>query len=312
MRSVNIDNKTRTEGKRGLKSPKIIIAATTVVILWASAFVAVQAALADISPGQLALARYIVASISFLGIILVRKPPAPKPRDLVRLAVAGGVGISLYNLSLNYGQTTVKAGVASMLVNTVPIWTCLLSSIFLKERISRVGWTGTTIAFAGVSMIGLHRSGWTGFETGTLYILAAAVSQSLFFVIVKPLLERFHPIDVTAYVVWFGCLFLLPFSSGLSDNIKQSSFATQLLIVFLGVGPTTLAYVAWSYVLAAQPAGSASNVLFLVPVAAIILGWLILNDLPSTVSILGGVIAIFGILLGKGAFSFSRQPHFKR
>ncbi len=302
---MNVEHR-QAKRQRGLKSPKVIIAATTVVVLWASAFVAVQVALTEVSPGQLALARYVVASISFLVILLMRQPSIPKPRDLIRLAVAGGIGISIYNLSLNYGQTTVNAGVASMLVNTVPIWTCLLSSVFLKERIGWVGWTGTTIAFVGVSIIGLHRSGWTGVDSGTLYILAAAVSQSLFFVIVKPLLNRFHPIDATAYVVWFGCLFLVPFSSGLSATIIQSSFATQLLIVFLGIGPTTIAYVAWSYVLAMQPAGSASNALFLVPVVAIGLGWLILDDLPSIVSIFGGAIAIFGVLLGKGALLRSR------
>ena len=73
---------------------------------------------------------------------------------------------------------------------------------------------------------------------------------------------------------------------------------------------TALAYVAWSYVLAALPAGKASNSLFLVPVVALILGWLVLGEIPAAVALIGGAITIFGLLIRGGVFE--RLPHHVR
>ncbi len=281
----------------------VIAAAAFVVLLWASAFVAVKLALTDVTPGQLALARYLVASLAFALLLLVRRPVVPRVQDLFRLALVGGVGISLYNLALNTGQQTVGAGVASLLVNTVPIWTSLLSVVLLRERIGWAGWLGTAVSFVGVAIIGLQKSRWGGFELGVLMIIGAALSQALYFVIARPLLQRYHPIDLTSYAVWFGCLFLVPFHTGLWDAVKHSSSTTVGAIVFLGVGPAALAYLAWSYVLAALPAGKASQALFLVPVAAIALGWMVLGEVPGIVVLLGGGLSIFGVMLAKGVFT---------
>lgn len=306
-------NPSGTQPPAGRASPKAIAAATAVVLLWASAFVAVKVALDEFSPGQLALSRFVVASFVFLVIAVFRaafgaRLSIPPPADLLRLALAGLIGISVYNLALNTGQQTVSAGVASLLVNTVPIWASLFSVVLLGERIGRRGWLGTVVSFAGVAVIGLHKAGWTGFQTGTLLVLAAAVSQALYFVIVRPLLKRYHPLDLTSYVVWFGCLFLVPFQSGLVEALQQGSARTLVAIVFLGVGPAALAYVAWSYVLAELDPGKASNVLFLVPVAALALGWLVLREVPSLVALLGGATAICGVLLSKGLFKRPVAP----
>ncbi|MCP3996861.1 MAG: EamA family transporter [bacterium] len=278
------------------------MAALAVVILWASGFVALKAALEEISPTRLALARYSVAAIVFGALSIVRRVRIPRGYDMLRTMLAGAIGISLYNLLLNFGQQTVTAGIASILVNTVPILTSLFSMALLGERISRAGWSGTLLSFTGVAIIGLQKSGWTGFETGTLCVLGAAVSQAVYIVMVKPMLKRHHPIDLTSVATWFGCLFLIPFGSGLGEALPDASFRTLGAIVFLGIGPAALAYVAWSYVLVRTPAGKASNVLFLVPLVACGLGWWVLGEVPSPVALGGGALALLGVLVTRGVF----------
>ncbi|MCH9650602.1 MAG: EamA family transporter [Deltaproteobacteria bacterium] len=292
--------------------PGIIGAAAAVVFIWGASYVALKIALEDLSPGHLALARYLVATIVFLALLAVRRISIPTPRDLFRLALSGAIGIAFYSLILNAGQMTVSAGIASMLVNTVPIWTSLLSVALLGERIGAAGWSGTVLSFTGVALIGFHRSGWSGFEMGTLLIVTAAISQAVYFILAKPLLERHHPIDVTAYGVWFGTLFLLPFGRGLGQALEQASLATLGSVLFLGIGTGALAYIAWFYVLAQLPAGQASNILFLVPVAAIFLGWLILGETLSFIALLGGSLAIAGVLVSKRDQNQQEAPNQER
>ncbi len=276
-------------------------AAATVVVLWGSAFVAVGLALEDLSPGHLALARYLVAALVLLVLTSPKRASRPPVRDLLRFAFAGAVGISLYNLALNSGQESVSPGVASLIVNTVPIWTSLFSIALFGERLTARHWVGTLLAFSGVSILGLQQGGSSGFESGALLILGAALAQAIYFVSVKPLLARYRPVEVTAWTVWFGCLFLTPFLGGLGESLQRSSPTTLAALLFLGVGPAALAYLAWAHVLAELPAGTASNVLFLVPVVAMCLGWLVLEDVPSRTALAGGLLSAVGVILGRTA-----------
>lgn len=276
-------------------SPGTSLAAAAVIVLWAAAFVGVKVALVDLAPGQLALARYAVAALVFAVLLFARRCVVPPLGDALRMAAGGAIGIALYNFTLNSGQQTVSAGVASLLVNTVPIWTSVLSVAALHERIGKGEWVGAFVSFGGVALISLEHGGWTGLGPGTLLVLAAALSQAAYFVIIKPLLERYHPIDLTSYAVWFGFLFLLPFHDGIVESLRTSSPTTKVAVVFLGVGPAALAYLAWSYVLKQRPAGSAANLLYLVPVVALGLGWAVLDESPSAVALLGGSIALLGV-----------------
>ena len=274
-------------------------AAALVIVLWASSFVAVKLALTDLDPGPLALTRYGVAALVFLGLHCFRRCKLPSLPDCLRLALSGALGIALYNYALNRGQLTVSAGVASLIVNTVPLWTALLSALFLRESISPMGWLGALISFSGVALICWSRAGLTGFDSGISLILLAALSQAAYFILIKPLLQRYTALDLTSYVVWFGFLFLLPFGAGLAEDLQASSMLTLGAVLFLGIGPAALAYLAWSYVLSTMPAGRASNLLFLVPVVAIALGWIVLGETPPPIAVLGGAVAIGGVLLSR-------------
>jgi len=148
-------------------------------------------------------------------------------------------------------------------------------------------------------MISLQHGGWNGFEAGTLFILGAAICQALYFIIIKPLLTRYHPLDVTSYVIWFGLLFLLPFHDGIIERLHESSREVRAAVVFLGVGPAALAYIAWSYVLQNMAAGRAASLLYFIPVVAIILAWVVLGEWPALMAILGGALAIGGVILSR-------------
>ena len=110
---------------------RTLAALAVALVLWASAFAAIRAALVSYGPGELALLGFLTASI-VLGIYAaISRMSLPKLRDLPIIALLGILGITGYHLSLNVGEMTVTAGSASMLIaviwlGEIPTWLSLL------------------------------------------------------------------------------------------------------------------------------------------------------------------------------------------
>ena len=280
---------------------RVTLAALLVVVLWASAFPAVKIALEGFTPGGLALARYGVASLLFLALAAIRPPTRPSLAELVRLALCGGCGIALYNFALNTGQQTVSPGATSLVVNTVPIWTSLLAVPLLAERPAASQWLGSALARTGVAVLTFEGGGTAGSVAvvGVGWIMVAAIAQALYFVVAKPLLEKRSAFEVTAWAVWLGTLFLLPWTAELTASASTAGSRAWLAVLFLGIGPAALAYAAWSFVLANSPAGKAALWLFLVPAVAVVLSWRVFGDSPTPWLLAGGACCLGGVAIGR-------------
>lgn len=266
------------------------------VLFWASAFPAIRAALAAFGPAEVAALRFAVASLA-LGLYLAwARPALPSLADLPRILAAGGLGIAAYNLLLNTGSRVVDAGTASFVVNTAPVFTALLGAALLGERLRPLGWFGIGLSFAGVALIAVGR-GDMGFGTGALLVLAAAVCQASQFVLQKPLLARCGALPVTACLLWAGTAMLLPFLPGALGAAAQAPAHALGAVLFLGLGPAALAYVAWSYALARLPVSRAASFLYLVPPVATLIAWVWLGEAPGWGALLGGAVALAGVVL---------------
>jgi drug/metabolite transporter (DMT)-like permease len=273
------------------------VAAAVTVMLWASAFPGIRAGLVGYRPTQLAVLRYLVASILLLLVAPLAHVRVPLIRDIPTLAVLGGVGITAYNLALNYGETRVPAGAASFLGNTVPIFTAVLASFFLHERLRSLGWMGLLVSFTGSAVIAFGSGGGYGFNPWTALVLAAAIFQAIFFVLQKPLLRSYRPMELTAYAIWSGTIFNLAFLPGLKDAVIRSPQSATLAAVYLGVFPASIAYLAWAFVLSRRSAQEAGSFLYLVPVVSVIIAWVWLGEKPSALTLIGGALTLGGVVL---------------
>ncbi|OGR88855.1 MAG: hypothetical protein A2992_09255 [Elusimicrobia bacterium RIFCSPLOWO2_01_FULL_59_12] len=268
------------------------------LLLWSSAFPGVRAALAGgYPPAHLVLLRFLIASAVFLGLALGGKISRPRNKDLAAISITGFLAITVYQLALNYGEITVTAGVASMLINTAPIWTALMARSFLNEHLTARQWTGIGIGFVGVFLIGWGLGGAEMIGQGALLVLLASFAHSAAFMFQKPLLKRYKPLEFAAYELWAGTLFLLPFSRGLASTIRDVTPAATASVIYLGVGPAALAYSGWSWMLARLPASRAASFLYFIPACSIVIAWLWLGEVPPALSVLGGLVAISGVIL---------------
>jgi drug/metabolite transporter (DMT)-like permease len=276
---------------------RVAAALAVTVVFWASAFAGIRAGLEAYGPGQVALFRFLVASVALAGFAAVVRMRMPERRDLPAILLAGFLAFTFYHAALNYGEVTVSAGAASVLINTVPIFTALLAANFLGERLRPVGWVGMGVSFAGAALISLGEGEGLRLDSRALPIVLAAVSSSIYFVFQKPYLSRYGALAFTTYAVWAGSLLALPFLPGLVSQVPSAPLGTTLAMVYLGVFPTAIAYVTYAYAFSRMAASRAVSFLYLIPVLAYLIAWLWLAEVPTLLSVVGSVVTLAGVVI---------------
>ena len=268
--------------------------------LWASAFVGIRSAARELSPGALALGRLSIASIALGLIVLARREALPSRRDLAAIAFVGVFWFGLYNLALIEAEQRVDAGTAAMLVNVGPILIAVLAGLILREGFPARLFAGCAVALAGVVVIATATSN-EGFAAswGALLCLAAAVFYAVGVVAQKPVLTRVSALQVTWLACTFGAIVCLPFAFSLGKQLQHASGSAIGWMVYLAIAPMALGFLTWGYALARTTAGRMGSMTYLVPPIAVILGWLLLGEVPPALAIAGGAVCLAGVFVAQ-------------
>ena len=280
-----------------LSDARVLLALGATVFFWASAYAGIRDALQAFGPGQVALARLLVAAVVLALYAVATRMRMPEIRDLPVVLLAGLLAFAVYHVALNYGEITVSAGAAGVLIATAPVFTALLAATFLGERIGPMGWAGMAVSFAGAALISVDEGGGLALDPGAFLILLSAVCVSVYFVFQRPYLAKYGALAFTTYAIWAGTVCMLPYLPGLFSQSLTAPIGTSLVLVYLGLFPTALGYVTYAYAMSRMNASAAVSFLYLIPVLAYLIGWAWLGEAPTSLSVLGGLLALAGVVL---------------
>lgn len=276
-------------------------AAGVTVVLWASAFVAIRHLAGTFNPGALAFGRLTVGALC-LGVLALRHPlPRPTRRQWLGIVIVGALWYATYHVALNAGEHHVDAGTASLLILTAPVFVGVLAAIFLGERMTTTIGVGLALALAGVALIGFSGNGGGDDQhlLGSALCLVSALAAAISMVVQKKMLVGFRAVQLTWLTVSVGAVICLPFVGQFASNVQHASASSIAWLVFLGVGPTAIAYTTYGYALSQMTATQTGILTYLIPPITIVLGLVFLGEAPPALAYLGGAVTLVGVVVAR-------------
>ncbi len=297
----------------------------TLSVLWGGSFFFVELVVHELPPLTIVALRVALAAVALWTYALAIGLRMPRRAKLWLAFLAMGLLNNVVPFTLIvWGQTHIASGLAAILNATTPLFTVVVAGAFLAdERPTPVKFIGVAIGLFGVVlMIGPKALGGLGTDVlAQLAILGAALSYAFAGVFGR----RFKamgvsPIITAAGQVTASSAVLVPVALVFESQANLLDLGTipWTAIISLAVLSTAVAYVLYFRLLASAGATNLLLVTFLIPVSAILLGSLVLNESLETIHFIGmaliglGLVAIDGRLLksltaGLGAASSTRR-----
>lgn len=273
------------------------IYALVTIILWALSHIWIRIALEHFSVFSLGFLRYLSASISLIAVLLLYKIPLPKKKDLPWFILSGATGFFLYMIFYNMGAKTTTVATSGVILSSAPVFTVLFSVVFLKEKISLRQWLAIAIEFIGIIVITAHGTIFS-VNIGILWLLAAALSLSIYNLTQRKLTKTYTALQSTTYSIFVGTILLSVSAKQSFIELKTASMNHLSSTLLLGIFASCIAYIAWSKAFEkAQKTAQVSNYMFFMPLMTGILGFLFFGEIPTCLTWIGGALIIFGSYL---------------
>jgi drug/metabolite transporter (DMT)-like permease len=223
-------------------------------------------------------------------------------QDIPRLLLCAVVGIAVNQLLFFKGLSMSTPIHSAIIVTTNPIAVLIFASLLIKETITFQKISGIVLgAIGAITLIvfGKEVSQGTNTFTGDVYICLNSLSYSIFIVIVKPLMTRYHPITVTKWVFLFGMAMVLPFGYSEFMEISWKTLPTSILaeILYVVIGATFFGYLLNILALKILNASIVSIYIYIQPILAVVIAIGFGKDTLTIVSIIASILIFSGVYL---------------
>ncbi|MBT3226755.1 MAG: EamA family transporter [Deltaproteobacteria bacterium] len=274
-------------------------------IFWGGTFIAGRIVSREMDPYSAAFIRFLIASVFLLGTIRFHQGYLPplKKNQIIPVVLLGMTGIFSYNILFFKGLHTVHAGRAALIIALNPIFISLCSSIFFKERLTIFRAAGILISFLGAAIVitygNLGNMINMPISRGDFFIFGCVGSWVAYSLIGKVVMTGISPLVSVGYSSAIGTLALLVPAAmkGVFPQMMSLSLIEWSSLFYLGFFGTVLGFF-WYYdgINRIGPM-KASVFINFVPVSAILLAYLILDESVTWSLVSGAMLVMSGVLL---------------
>jgi drug/metabolite transporter (DMT)-like permease len=271
-------------------------------LIWGSAFLWIKLADRGFSPVEVTLARLALGAAVLFAVMLARRDKVPRSLPLWgSIAAAALFANAVPYLLFAVAEQTVNSSTAGIINATTPLWTVTLAlAVRQQKSLTRRQASGLIVGFAGAVLIfSPWRTASGLFSAGGLECLAAAVSYAISYVYMDRFLARrgIGPVVLSACQLAAAAVMLaiaLGVSGVQTPHVTAQSIAA---IAVLGIIGTGFAYVLNYQIIASDGATVASTVTYLLPVVAIMLGVVVLDETITAIVLAGIALVLAGVAL---------------
>ena len=266
------------------------------VFFFSTSPVLIRWAAGSLSAYEITFGRMLSAAVLVLGLALFRREALPRSGEWLLFAAFGLIAalhFGFYIGSLSY--TSIAHSLS--IVYTAPIFVALFSWLFLGEGLSRRRWLGTVVAVLGVAVL-------AGFEPklssrmlfGDLLALGSAICFGLYSVAGRSQRNRYSLLAYAGLVYAIAALWLLP-AAAVNFTPDGYTLKAVLSVLALGLLPLALGHTLYNAALRRTNATSVNLIATQEVTGGIILGALLLQEIPSLNSLIGAAITLAGIVI---------------
>ena len=271
-----------------------------VYVVWGSTYLAIRVMVETVPPLLGAGARFLVAGAVMLGVLSLHRSVRPTRAQLLS-ALLVGILLPGANAVVTVAEQEVPSNVAALLIGSIPLWVILMRRA-AGETVSRASIAAVLVGFAGVAL--LVRPGEQS-EGASLLALAACVICAVMWAsgsFISPRLKLPRdPLVASGWQMLLGGLVIVAAGvvAGELPQVDPEAFSLRSVValLYLVVFGSWLAFTAYAWLLQNAPISRVATYAYVNPVVAIVLGWLILDELITPVTLVGAAIIVASVAL---------------
>ncbi len=270
------------------------------VIIWGSGFIATKIGIQYATPFTFLSLRFAFGLLCLVPLVLWLKPGWPQTRrQWAHVIVAGLLMHAIHLSGSHYAQYLgMSAGITAVILALQPLATAMIAFGWFGERPRRMQWVGIALGFAGVALIVWHKIDVRAVTTGSLIAiltgLVALTAGTLY-------QRRFCPtVDLrSGALIQFtaSLLVLVPMSVAFEGAAIQWSWPLLGSIAFLVILASILGVNALHTLMRHGEATRVTSMMYLPPIVAVAMEYLLFNVIPTALSIVGIVITSIGVAM---------------
>ncbi len=282
-----------------MKRPRNWILFVLVVFIWGSGWSIMKVALSYIDPLNFALHRFALSALALSPLLIYARGKIPKDRGtVVRLLMLGAVNASAI-VPMYSGVVYEASGISAVLTYTHPIFVFCLSVLFLRSEAKRERLLGAVVGFSGVIVLSVGRASSIQMtaSTGDVMLILGAFLWAVALVYYKRSLSHVDAALTTVIQQALSAVFVTPLVLVVEGFSFPLTRPYLIIILYLSIVASGIAVWLWLHLAREEDVTVLSTSSFLIPMIAVIIGWLVLAESVQPRSLVGVGLIMTGLYL---------------